>query len=130
MAKLDTLVNTRGMADVCKVPMQYVLTRGQGIKIFSAVVYYAAQRDQILRTLENVPGDQTYEGAIVISPKIGMYLDQPISVLDFNSLYPSNMIAYNLSPDTLVCERHFDIEGRKLGHFGLSMETVRELETK
>ena len=130
MAKLDTLGNTRGMADVCKVPMQYVLTRGQGIKIFSAVVYYASQRDQVLRTLENVMGDQTYEGAIVISPKIGMYLDQPVSVLDFNSLYPSNMIAYNLSPDTLVCERHFDTEGRKLGHFGLSMETVRELEGK
>jgi DNA polymerase elongation subunit (family B) len=128
MSKLDTLVNTRGMADVCKVPMQYVLTRGQGIKIFSAVAYYAAQRDQILRTLENVVGDQTYEGAVVISPKIGMYLDQPVSVLDFNSLYPTNMIAYNLSPDTLVCERHFDTEGRKLGHFGLSMETVRGLE--
>jgi len=130
MAKLDTLVNTRGMADVCKVPMQFVLTRGQGIKIFSAVVYYAAQRDQILRTLENVQGDHTYEGAIVISPKIGMYLDQPVSVLDFNSLYPSNMIAYNLSPDTLVCERHFDAEGRKTGHAGLPMDKVRELEEK
>ena len=130
MAKLDTLVNTRGMADVCKVPMQFVLTRGQGIKIFSAVVYYASQRDQILRTLENVHGDQTYEGAIVISPKIGMYLDQPVSVLDFNSLYPSNMIAYNLSPDTLLCERHFDTEGRKMGHAGLPMETVRELEER
>jgi len=130
MSKLDTLVNTRGMADVCKVPMQYVLTRGQGIKIFSAVVYYAAQRDQVLRTLETVHGDHTYEGAVVISPKIGMYLDQPVSVLDFNSLYPTNMIAYNLSPDTLVCERHFDAEGRKLGHFGLSMETVRDLEEK
>jgi DNA polymerase elongation subunit (family B) len=59
-----------------------------------------------------------------------MYLDQPVSVLDFNSLYPSNMIAYNLSPDTLVCERHFDAEGRKTGHAGLPMETVRELEEK
>jgi DNA polymerase elongation subunit (family B) len=130
MAKLDTLVNTRGMADVCKVPMQFVLTRGQGIKIFSAVVYYAAQRDQILRTLESVQGDHTFEGAIVISPKIGMYLDQPVSVLDFNSLYPSNMIAYNLSPDTLVCERHFDAEGRKTGHAGLQMDKVRALEEK
>jgi DNA polymerase delta subunit 1 len=51
-------------------------------------------------------------------------------VLDFNSLYPTNMIAYNLSPDTLVCERHFDTEGRKTGHAGLSMEKVRELEEK
>lgn len=112
MHKLDTLVNTRGMADVCKVPMNYVLTRGQGIKIFSAVVYYASQRDQIILTQEAEGGEGIgYEGAIVLEPKIGMYLDQPISVLDFNSLYPSNMIAYNLSPDTLVYERVLDSEG-------------------
>lgn len=112
MYKLDTLVNTRGMADVCKVPMNYVLTRGQGIKIFSAIVYFASQRDQIIRTQEAEGGDGiAYEGAIVLEPKIGMYLDQPVSVLDFNSLYPSNMIAYNLSPDTLVYERELDKDG-------------------
>ena len=130
MAKLDTLINARGMADVCKVPMEYVLRRGQGIKIFSAVVYYAAQRDQIIRTQDSYEGDTGYEGAIVLPPKIGMYLDQPISVLDFNSLYPSNMIAYNLSPDTLVCERTFDAEGHKTNHQGLSMEQMRALEEK
>ena len=112
MGKLDTLVNARGMADVCKVPMQYVLTRGQGIKIFSAVVYYASQRDQIIRTQESIPGDGiAYEGAIVLPPKIGMYLDQPVSVLDFNSLYPTNMIAYNLSPDTIVYTKENTSEG-------------------
>jgi DNA polymerase elongation subunit (family B) len=112
MAKLDTLVNARGMADVCKVPMDYVLRRGQGIKIFSAVLYYASQRDQILRVQEAIEGDTGYEGAIVLPPKIGMYLDQPVSVLDFNSLYPSNMIAYNLSPDTLVSMRVYNEDGQ------------------
>jgi DNA polymerase elongation subunit (family B) len=111
MAKLDTIVNARGMADVCKVPMEYVLRRGQGIKIFSAVVYYASQRNQIIATQQALEGDGGYEGAIVISPKIGMYLDQPVSVLDFNSLYPTNMISYNLSPDTLVCEKIYNSEG-------------------
>jgi DNA polymerase elongation subunit (family B) len=114
MAKLDTIVNARGMADVCKVPMEYVLRRGQGIKIFSAVVYYASQRDQIIQTQAALDDDSGYEGAIVISPKIGMYLDQPVSVLDFNSLYPTNMIAYNISPDTLVSVRVFDKEGHRI----------------
>ena len=50
MAKLDTIVNARGMAEVCKVPMSFVLLRGQGIKIFSAVAAIASQRNQILRT--------------------------------------------------------------------------------
>jgi hypothetical protein len=128
MAKLDTIVNARGMADVCKVPMEYVLRRGQGIKIFSAVVYYASQRDQILRLQSAAEFDTGYEGAIVLPPKIGMYLDQPISVLDFNSLYPSNMIAYNLSPDTLVCEREFDVDGNKTRHEGMSVVDMNALK--
>lgn len=130
MAKLDTIVNARGMADVCKVPMEYVLRRGQGIKIFSAVVYYASQRDQILHTQTAAEGDTGYEGAIVLPPKIGMYLEQPISVLDFNSLYPTNMISYNLSPDTLVCERVFDNDGSKLSHAGMKGEELERMKEK
>jgi len=128
MAKLDTIVNARGMADVCKVPMEYVLRRGQGIKIFSAVLYYASQRNQIIRVQESFEGDTGYEGAIVISPKIGMYLDQPISVLDFNSLYPTNMIAYNLSPDTLVSVRKFDVDGYTVEERGYSKQEFVRLQ--
>jgi DNA polymerase elongation subunit (family B) len=118
MAKLDTIVNARGMADVCRVPIQYIFLRGQGIKIFSAVVYQASKRNQIIMTQEGFDGDSSYEGAIVLPPKIGMYLDQPIPVLDFNSLYPSNMIAFNLSPDTLVYVKTFSATGKKLRQEG------------
>ena len=118
MAKLDTFVNARGMADVCRVPIQYIFLRGQGIKIFSAVVYNASKRNQIIMAQGGFEGDSSYEGAIVLPPKIGMYLDQPIPVLDFNSLYPSNMIAYNLSPDTLVYVKTFDTNGKKLSQEG------------
>jgi len=118
MAKLDTLVNARGMSDVCRVPIQYIFLRGQGIKIYSAVVYNASKRNQIIMTQEGLEGNSSYEGAIVLPPKIGMYLDQPIPVLDFNSLYPSNMIAYNLSPDTLVYVKTFSATGKKLNHEG------------
>jgi len=131
MGKLDTIVNARGMADVCKVPMQFVLTRGQGIKIFSAVVYYASQRDQIIRTMGVIEGEGVaYEGAIVLPPKIGMYLDQPVSVLDFNSLYPTNMIAYNLSPDTWVATKIMDAEGFTTERSGMKKEQIEELEAK
>lgn len=114
IAKLDTLVNARGMADVCRVPAQFTFLRGQGIKIYSAVVYNASKRNQIIMTQDSVDGDASYEGAIVLPPKIGMYLEQPIPVLDFNSLYPSNMIAYNLSPDTLVYVKKFNEDGQKV----------------
>ena len=126
MAKLDTLVNARGMADVCRVPIQYIFLRGQGIKIFSAVVYNASKRNQIIMTQESLEGDGSYEGAIVLPPKIGMYLDQPIPVLDFNSLYPSNMIAFNLSPDTLVYIKKYDNRGKKISQEGLDGEQFKK----
>jgi DNA polymerase elongation subunit (family B) len=122
MAKLDTLVNARGMADVCRVPVDFIFLRGQGIKIYSAVVFYASQRNQIIQTQETIEGDMTYEGAIVLPPKIGMYLDQPIPVLDFNSLYPTNMIAFNLSPDTLVYTKTYDSDGRLMSQTGIKTE--------
>lgn len=125
MAKLDTLVNARGMADVCRVPITYIFLRGQGIKIYSAVVYNASKRNQIIVTQEGFEGDSSYEGAIVLPPKIGMYLDQPISVLDFNSLYPSNMIAFNLSPDTLVYVKEFNTNGKKIRQEGPDGEEFR-----
>jgi DNA polymerase elongation subunit (family B) len=126
MAKLDTLVNARGMADVCFVPMQYLFLRGQGIKIYSRVAYEASKRNQIIVTQEALEGDISYEGAIVIPPKIGMYLDQPVSVLDYNSLYPSSMILENLSPDTFVCRKYYNSEGRLVPDLyeGVSQEQV------
>lgn len=125
MAKLDTLVNARGMADVCFVPLQFLFLRGQGIKIFSRVAYEASQRNQIILTQESIEGDSSYEGAIVISPKIGMYLDTPVAVLDYNSLYPSSMIGENLSPDTFVCMKTYNTNGKLIEYEGMPIENVR-----
>ena len=131
LAKLDVLTNSRGMADVCKVPLEYIFAnRGQGIRIYSAVLYEASKQDQIIQTQECAEGDISYEGAIVIEPKIGMYLDNPIAVLDYNSLYPSNMIAYNLSPDTLVYVKTYSDQGKLISREGYTDEQIVELKQK
>lgn len=46
---------------------------------------------------------RNYQGAKVLS-SIGGFYDKPVSVLDFGSLYPSIMMAYNLGPDTFITE--------------------------
>ncbi len=45
---------------------------------------------------------QGLQGATVLEPKKGLHSDGCTLVLDFKSLYPSLMRAYNISPDTLV----------------------------
>jgi DNA polymerase elongation subunit (family B) len=45
-----------------------------------------------------------YLGGYVIEPKIGFYDKQPVYVLDVKSLYPSMIVAHNISFDTVNCE--------------------------
>ncbi|HVH16426.1 MAG TPA: DNA polymerase domain-containing protein [Candidatus Angelobacter sp.] len=47
-----------------------------------------------------------YKGAIVLEPKVGLHDD--VASLDFSSMYPSLMIKYNISPDTLVTGKDED----------------------
>lgn len=45
--------------------------------------------------------NDSYEGATVFEPKIGIH-KEPTPVLDFKSLYPTIMISYNMSNETLI----------------------------
>jgi DNA polymerase I len=45
-----------------------------------------------------------YLGGYVIEPKVGFYDKQRVFVLDVKSLYPSMMIAHNISFDTVNCD--------------------------
>ena len=47
--------------------------------------------------------EESYEGAIVLNPKCDIYTEDPITVMDFSSLYPSEMISSDLSHDR-ICE--------------------------
>jgi DNA polymerase elongation subunit (family B) len=47
-------------------------------------------------------GIDGFEGAIVLDPKPGIYLDDPVSVLDYASLYPSSIIEKNISHETHI----------------------------
>ena len=45
-----------------------------------------------------------YTGGYVFEPEIGCYNSSPIFVLDVKSLYPTMIINYNLSPETICCD--------------------------
>jgi len=47
--------------------------------------------------------NEGYEGAIVLEPKCDIYTENPVVVLDFSSLYPSEIITSDLSHDR-ICE--------------------------
>jgi len=101
MDRLDIITNNIGMSQVCTVPLSYLFLRGQGIKILSLVAKICLQEGYLIRTKERVLKSEKFEGAIVLEPTKDIYFT-PSVVADFNSLYPSCMIAENLSHDSFV----------------------------
>ena len=66
--------------------------------------------------------EESYSGAIVLEPLRDIYTDDPIVVLDFSSLYPSEMITSDLSHDR-ICEDPFwlgESGAKHLEELGLS----------
>ena len=113
--KLKVLENNIGMANVSCVPLNFIFMRGQGIKIFSLVSREAAKDNYVIPVIDKPDmdaEDDGYEGALVLVPEEGIYLDDPITVFDYNSLYPSSMIDRNLSHDTIV----FEDDDAEYGH--------------
>lgn len=93
MNKLSVVVNYVEMARVTGVPLGYLLTRGQQIKVFSMLLRKCRRENLLIPTLarQSTSGsDVAYEGATVIEPKKAFY-NVPIATLDFASLYPSIM---------------------------------------
>ena len=108
MMKLEILANNTGMSNVCLVPLSYIFLRGQGVKIFSLVAKQCLEDGFIIPVTRRVEDtEDSYEGAIVLDPEIGIY-EEPISVLDFASLYPSSMISENISHDSIVLDEKYD----------------------
>lgn len=117
--KLDVLNNAIAMANVCSVPVGFIFTRGQGVKIESLIFKEARKEDKLIcglsvtprDSVEELSDDPSYEGAIVLDPKTGIYIDDPVTVLDFASLYPSTIISENISHDTLIWVKEYDLKG-------------------
>lgn len=100
-------VNYTEMARVTGVPFNYLLTRGQSIKVLSQLYRKADEDNYLVPSHKGEGTDEQYEGATVIEPKRGYY-DAPIATLDFSSLYPSIMMAHNLCYTTLVSKETID----------------------
>jgi DNA polymerase delta subunit 1 len=118
MIRLETVANNMGMANVCCVPLTFLFIRGQGIKIFSLVAKQCRNENFLLKAINKDDQDSSsYEGAIVFVPTPGIYFE-PVSVMDYSSLYPSSMIAENISHDSIVTHRQYDLKGNLVSEWG------------
>lgn len=110
------VVNLIEMAKVTRVPFMYLILRGESIKVYSQIAYEARKENFLIPQAER-KGDVPFKGATVLPPEYAAYT-VPVSGLDFASLYPSIMIAWNLCPTTFVKNTKYDnLENVDYHHF-------------
>jgi DNA polymerase delta subunit 1 len=112
--KLKIIENNIGMGNVCLVPLNFLFRRGQGIKIFSLIAKQCMEKNTLIPTIKSYDNDvidieDGYEGAVVLDPKEAIYLNDPIVVFDYGSLYPSSMISNNLSHDCYLMDEKYRV---------------------
>lgn len=105
--KMAKVLNAVLMSRVTGVSLNTILNRGQQIRTIALMLKKCKEREQkgdvrwFLPDEDDAPDTGSFEGAVVITPKPGFY-DQPVATLDFASLYPSIMRAYNMCFSTLI----------------------------
>ena len=124
--KIDVITGFIEMAKICSVPMNFLVMRGQGIKLTSYISKKCREKNTLMPDIEKGGNDGGYEGAIVLPPKTGLYLDNPVACVDYSSLYPSSMISENLSHDSKVWTKEYDLEGVMIKETGEKDEKTGE----
>ena len=96
------------MSNVCSVPLSFLFTRGQIIKLFSFCMKVYREEGYVFpvqkASLEKLP---SYEGAIVFDPEPNVEYDA-LAVKDYSSLYPSSIMHKNMSHETIVYNDKYD----------------------
>ena len=109
LTKLNVISNCIGMCSTCIVPFNYLLIRGQGIRIYSLLLKECYEMNFVVPTKKTVQGSQSYTGATVLHAQSGFYAC-PVSVLDFASLYPSCIISHNLCSSTKLTKEQLEMK--------------------
>ena len=96
--KLNVWLGLNALSSVVGVPIIQLFTRGQQIRCLSQVYDKCYKKDVVLD--RRIKDKVFYNGGFVFEPKPGLY--DGVVCLDFASLYPSIMRAYNICFTTLV----------------------------
>jgi DNA polymerase elongation subunit (family B) len=117
--KIDIMTTYIEMSKICSVPISFLMMRGQGIKLTSYIAKKCREKNTLMPLISKGNPTDMYEGAIVLEPKCNLYLDNPVACVDYSSLYPSSIISENISHDSKVWTKEYDLHGNLIKTTGI-----------
>ena len=109
MLKRNIVDEHRDIASMAYVSLHDAFYYAGGVKVCNLLAAYASKSEFNILMQMTVYDDREkgkYPGAWVGNPKKGLYNKRPVTGLDAESLYPSVIRAYNLSPDKYIGPQH------------------------
>jgi DNA polymerase I len=100
---LELLPTQIELAKLIRAPLTDVTTMGRGRQVEHYLITRAHREGIIVPNRGEMGGRgvrEAYEGGFVLSPKPGIH--EKVVCLDFSSMYPTIMVSFNVSPDTLL----------------------------
>jgi DNA polymerase elongation subunit (family B) len=95
------------------------------VRMWDNIIYtYLKKRNIVIPQKNKSSKDEKYAGAYVKEPIPGLY-DWVVS-FDLNSLYPHLIMQYNISPETLLEERHPKVNVDKILNKELTFEMYKD----
>ncbi|RIB01987.1 hypothetical protein C2G38_2229118 [Gigaspora rosea] len=103
MVKRNVINDYREVASIAYVSLFDSHYRANGMKVRNLLGAYANKHNILFSTRQckNIEKGE-YPGIYVFPPKKGIETKRPVTGLDFASLYPSLIMAYNLSPEKMI----------------------------
>lgn len=122
LCKQTVVDDVRELCNTTYTGLYEGIYRANGMKVRNLLAANAFECSIAYTTIkkENVEKGK-YPGALVFYPIRGWHPNLPVTGLDFSSLYPSLMMAYNLTPEMLVRTEH---EKEKLEAKGYSLHKI------
>ena len=122
LQKLDIITGFIEMSKICSVPMNFLVLRGQGIKLTSFIAKKCREKNTLMPDIRKDESNDGYEGAIVLDPKTAIYNEDPVACVDYSSLYPSSMISENLCHSSKVWTKEYNLENELVKETGVKSE--------
>ena len=95
------------------------------VRMWDTIIYnYLKRRNIVIPQKDKSDKSDKFAGAYVKEPKPGVY--DWVASFDLNSLYPHLMMQYNISPETLVEERHPSVTVNKILDESVTFEMYKD----
>ncbi len=104
VVKLNTWIDLIEVSNIVGVSIMDIFTRGQQIRCLNQIYNIAKENDIVIDKRDTPSSDLKFEGGSVKDPIPGLH--ENTICLDFASLYPSIIQAYNICYTTLICEQN------------------------